>query len=371
MSWGTPTIDDGVPPPQEEPKKETKARKAQNPRKTKAAAKAAQGLVDALTFVEPAINDQQDYQQFVRFANKWAVAFDGSLAMGHPIEEELQLCPHLGRLKDAINKAGSTIAISATDNGRLSIAGDKLRAIVPCFPPENFPPVMPDVQCAVIDDRIKAGFDAVIKLAKDDAETVHEASVLLRANTIVGCNGQLALEYWHGIDLPPGLAIPQRAAKAVAKSKKPLVGFGFDQIRWASVTFYFEGGAWLKTQLFAEQWPDVDSILNAPAYPADVPAGLFEALDAITSFSEDGGVHFDNDKLRSTYANVGGGDANELLYGATYDVPGLQGRHSFTAKLLKLAQPACGQMDYTTHADRAIFYNNEASLRGVLMKRRA
>lgn len=370
MTWGTPQTGTGFAPsdpPAEEPaKKETKARKSTNPRKTKAAAKAAQGLVDALTFVEPAINDMQPYQEYVRFSNKWAIAFDGSIAMGHPIEEELQLCPHLGRLKTAINKAGSTIAISATDNGRISIAGDKLRAVVPCMPGEGLPPVMPDPQCAVIDDRLKEGFKAVVALSKDDAERVFEASVLLRANTIVGCNGNLAIEFWHGIDLPPDMAIPQRAAKALAKSNKPLVGFGFDWGR--SATFYFEGGAWLKTQLFAEPWPDVDSQLNLAAYPVDTPAGLWEALDAITSFSEDGAVHFDTDKLRSTYANAQG-EGEALLYGATYDVPGLQGRHSFTAKLLKLAQPACATMDYTTHADRAIFYNNAANLRGVLMKR--
>lgn len=353
--------------PTETPPEDDGKKPARRTSPSKAKKKAAQGLFDALTFVQPATNDLQDYQEFVRFSNKWAIAFDGSLAMGHPIEEDLNICPHLGKLKTAIDKAGAQIAISATDNGRLSVAGAKLKAIVPCLPPERYPPVMPDIQCAVIDDRIKEGFKAIVKLAKDDAERVVEASILLRGNTMVGTNGQLILEYWHGIDLPPGLAVPQRAAQAIAKSAKPLVGFGFDYGR--SATFFFEGGAWLKTQLYAEEWPNVDAILNIAAYPADIPVGLWDGLDAIEKFSEDGGIHFDNDKLRSTYATMSNDAAAELNYGATYEVPGLQARHSFTAKLLKLAQPACMQLDYTTHADRAVFYNNVANLRGVLMKR--
>lgn len=342
---------------------EEAAKPARKPRKP-AAKKPAEGLMKALAFLEPATNDTFDYQRYVRLINNWAIVFDGSIAMGHPIEEDLILCPHLARLKEALGRAGTTLAINATDNGRLSVSGASFRAVVPCLPGEALPPVMPDPNVAAVDDRLKEGFKAVVALAKDEADRVVEATVLLRANSIVGTNGQLILEYWHGIDLPPGLAIPQRAAKIIAKSLLPLVGFGFDEGR--SATFYFENGAWLKTQLYAEAWPDVDTILNAAAYPVECPAKLFEALDAIASFSEDGAVHFHNDKLKSTYANEG---ENGPVYGASFDVIGLQSGHSFTSKLLKLAQPAAKMLDYTTHSDRAFFYNVEDNLRGVLMKR--
>lgn len=361
MSEETQTGTGFTPPADTKP-----ARKKANPAKGKAA-KAAQGLLDALSFLEPATDDETKHGEFVRFSNNFAVVFNGSIAMGHPIQEELTLCPHLARLKHAINKAGAQISMTKTDNGRLSVSGGSLRAVVPCLPMESYPPVMPDPNIAVVDDRIKEGFKAVTMLAKEDADRVVEASILVRANSMVGTNGQLMLEFWHGIDLPPGLAIPQKAAKIIAKANLPLTGFGFDWGR--SVTFYFANGAWIKSQLYAEEWPDVDAILNTVSYPVDVPAKLWEGLDAIEKFSEDGGVHFDTDKLRSTFAHVEGTTEDQLIYGATYDVPGLQGRHSFTAKLLKLSQAAAAQMDYTTHSDRAVMFNNAANLRGVLMKR--
>lgn len=350
--------------PKTETPKERAASKPRNPRK-KAGSKAAEGLVKAIEFVRGATDpDKNEFTKFVRISNGWLVAYDGQVAAGHPVEEDLTICPHLARLSDAILKAGATLAMSASDGGRLTVAGERLKAVVPCFPLDSMPPVFPDAPCAVIDDRVKAGFEAVTRLAKEDAETVHEGSVLLRANTVVGCNGNLALEYWHGIDLPPGLAIPQKAAKMLAKSPLKLERFGFTWGR--SATFYFEGGAWIRTQLYAEQWPDIDTVLNVPADPVEVP-GLFDALEAVTSFSEDGAVHFHDGKLKSTYAKS---DDTGPVYGASYELPGLMAGTSVSAKLLKLAQPAAKKIDYVTHSDRIVFYNTEANLRGVLMKRR-
>lgn len=344
---------------------EAKPKKPRSPRK-KAEAKAAAGLLEAINFVAPATDKDAKvlWQQHARIVNGWIVACNGSIAAGHPIEEDLTLCPHLDKLKVAVTKAGAALAMSALDGGRLSVNGAKFRAVVPCLPGEDLPPVMPDRNIHPINDKIKEGFKAVLPMAREEADAIHEMSLLLRANTVVGCNGQLAVEFWHGIDLPPGLAVPQPFAKHVAGIAKPLVGFGWTEGR--SITFYFEGGGWVATQLMAGEWPDIDSVLNVPFNGQPAPKDLWEALDAIEKFSNDGAVHFFDDKLKSTYANsVDGGP----VHGATYDVAGLRGTHHFSARLLKLAKAVAVSIDYETHDDRMVMYNNEAWLRGVLMKR--
>ncbi len=362
MGWGTGEvpakveIESGIAPP---PKRSRTARASK-------VNKAAEGLLTAIAFVEGACGDDADFKMHVRMANGYMIAYDGSVAAGHPIEEDLQLCPHLKRLKEAASRAGATMSLSAQDNGRLSIAGDVARFTVPCLPGASLYPVMPDPSIAVLDDRLKAAFAAVHSLAKDEADTIHEQSVLLRSQTVVGCNGKLVFEAWHGIDLPPGLGIPHKAAKLISKQVPVLTGFGWDEGR--SVTFWFENGAWIKTQLMAERWPDIDTVLNKPAYYSDAPPALFDALKAVLSFSEDGAVHFNEDKLKSTYASAG---AEGVPYGAAYDVPGLVKGSSFTGNLLKLAEPYAKQIDYTTHEDMMMLLNPEMNVRGVLMKRRA
>lgn len=333
----------------------------------KAKSEAAAKLAEALNFVAYATKDKGEvpYMAHARVAGKTITATDGTFSAGHAIEEEFALCPHIGRLIDALNRAGTSLALTENENGTLLVKGDKIRATVPCIAGDQMPQIMPDPCIATIDDRIKEGFAKLLPLIREDAERVVEVSILLRANTMLSCNGTVIFEYWHGIDLPPGLAIPKTFAAAVAASTKPLAGFGFTP---KSVTFYFEDGSWYKTQLFGEEWPNVDQLFDYPSYPAPVPVGLFEAVRAIESFSKDGAVHFHDEKLKTTYDNYR--ERSGALYGATYDVPGLQAGHTFTAKLLRLIEPVCISVDYTSNDDRAFFFDG-GNLRGSIMKRQA
>jgi hypothetical protein len=343
--------------------------KPKNPRKArKAKSLQASKLSEALNFIGCASNQagSMPFQAHARMAGNWIVATDGALCAGHPIEEDMALCPHTGKLVAALNKAGTQLSMTARENGTLLIAGDRLKAIVPCIPGEDIPAVFPDPNVAAISDTIKEGFAKLEPLMKLEADRIVEISLLLRNNSMFSCNGSVIFEYWHGIDLPPwGMALPKPFVQAVAKQSKKLTGFGFSE---RSVTMYFEDGAWIKTQLYdASQFPDLDALFDFTAYPADVPGGFFEGVRAIESFSEDGAIHFHEGKLKTTYDKYRG-EEDGPVYGASFEVPGLQAGHSFSANLLRLIEPVCTSLDYTTIDDRAVFGGD--MLRGVIMKRR-
>ncbi len=329
----------------------------------KAKSEAAAKLAEALNFVAPAYKEGDEaYKVHARMAGKMLTASDGVFTAGHAVEEELALCPHIGRLIDALNRAGSTLTLTATENGTLLVKGDRIRATVPCIPGDALPQVMPDARVAAIDDRLKEGFAALLPLIDHEGERVIEVSIMLQANSMIATNGYIIFEYWHGIDLPPGLVVPKTFAAAVAGTAKKLDGFGFSD---KSVTFYFEDGSWYKSQLYGDKWPDIAPLFDYPNFPAAVPEGLFDAVKAIESFSKDGRVHFHEDKVKTTYDKYE--DNNGPLYGATYDVLGLQAGHSFTAKLLRKIEPVCKEWDYTSNPDRAFFLDG-GNLRGSIMK---
>lgn len=336
------------------------------PRKPRAAKvnSQAEQLTAALNFVSVGIGSFEFWQEHVRLSDNYAVAFNGQVAAGHPIIEELNVNPHAAKMKAALNRCGKSLVIAETPGGKLSIKGDKLRALVDCLPGEDLPTMTPDQPDpkAFVTEKLKEAFKVCATLASEAADEVVKASLLLEANVCTGTNKQVMLQYWHGVDLPPMIVIPKLFAMAVAKQDKPLtgLGFGWGDNRVSSVTFWFEGGCWIKTLCYADEWPDVSRILNVETRAEAVPAGLWEAVAAVAEFRDTGSVIFADGRVQSHYSTE---------EGAQYDVPKLQGGKQFAGKLIGQVAPFIKTLDYTTHEDRMFFFGGDETnpIRGVCM----
>lgn len=323
----------------------------------------ASQLVEALAFVEVGTNDFQPWHSFIRLAGNMAISYNGQVSAGHPIAEELTLCPQLDRLKMALQRCGKSLVITETPSGQLSIKGDKLRALVPCMAASELPSVTPDAPVAEIGDVLKEAFKVCNSLASEAGERVIEASLLLEASTCTGTNGHVMLQYWHGINLPPHLVLPKLFTAAVAKQAKPLTGFGFS---WGndglvnSVTFWFEGGAWIKTQCYQDRWPDINPVINVASSPIETPKELFEACEAVSGFNENGSVFFAEDAVMSHDTD---------LTGAQYKVKGLQAGKCFNGEYMKKIAPYAKSVDFTTYPDKLFFFGGEPAnpIRGAVM----
>lgn len=316
------------------------------------AAKATQALklAEALSFVGAATGDYglQTYE-FVNLNNKRAVCFDGTMAAGMEIEEELTIAPKLETLKAALNKTGKSLTLTELPSGRLSVKGEKITVQVPCVAVATLPEARPDPAIAPITDEIKEAFKALEAIVTDSGERVFETAILLGANTATATNGKVLMQYWHGIDLPPHMILPRPFVKAVANQFKSLIAFGYTAD--TSVTFWFEDGSWYKTQLYNDKYPDCETLLNIQSSPVEAPADLWEGCKEIAEFHTTEWVTF---KDNAIVAGV-----------AKYPVEGLQGGKQFDYNVLKKAIPYIETVDLTTYGDRMLFFGKK--VRGVVM----
>lgn len=328
---------------------------------------AAEQLLAALRFVECGTRDEDEWKGFVRLSNNFAVTFNGQIAAGHPIVEELALSPRLDKLTAAIASAGTSLVIVETPGGKISIKGDKLNALVACWPEHDLPVVFPDPPIAVVSDKLKEAFKVCGVLASEAADRPHYASLLLEANVCTSTSGAAILQYFHGIDLPPGLVIPKAFSAAVAKQVAPLTaaGFSWNNGKASSLTLHFEGGSWLKTQCYSDEWPAVDPVMNVATQPITVPPLLFEAIEAVLPFSEGKEV----ERRWVTFADDRVMSHDDDKSGAQYEVKGLVGGKRFLAKLAKSVAPWVGAIDLTSYRDRAFFFGGTAEnpVRGALI----
>ena len=269
----------------------------------------------------------------VQLKQNWAIAFNGILAAGEPIAEDLIACPNAYDLKNALAKAGANFSITQLQD-RLSIKADKFKALIPCVPVEDIQSASPDEPIADLSPNFIASIEAVNSVPERNEENVIFRSILLQGGSIFATDAKVMLEHWHGIDLPK-LVLPKSVIDPLIKNGKNLSKFGFSK---SSCTFHYEDGSWLRTQYFAEDWPDIRPILDRKANAHNLPEGLYEALDALDPFSETGFVYFDSNVIRS---HPIGQDA-----GASYEVYGVPKGPILSIDQLKALRPYIKTIDF-------------------------
>lgn len=330
-----------------------KSRARKTPSKKKA--NPASSLIAALKFISPAQKKAgQTSVQFCSISNKWVAASDGILTIACPIDEDLSACPNTLLFIEALSKATDELSITQLSLNTLVVSSGAFRALVPCVGFEEVPITAPDEKCAVIDDKIKDAFSSVAGILTEGSPIATYAAVLLQANSAVATNGAAILEYWHGIDLPPGMMIPKASALAILKAPKNLIGFGFSQ---SSATFYYEDGSFIKTQLFGERYPNYQNVITCEnVNPVPVQAEFFDALRAIEAFSPNGHVFFENGAMLS---------AMRQEEASSYQVEGLTGEMGFAVKLLLSVEHAFKSVHFDVEDNKAFFFGD--NVRGAVM----
>jgi hypothetical protein len=289
-------------------------------------------LLEALSFCS-VVSEKlgTPFETHIGLRNNWAIAFNGIIAAGAPIQEDIHCHPHTLLLVEALSKCDEGFTLTQI-NTNLIVKSGKFKASVPCLDPALMQEALPDPQIVGIDNKFKDAVEAVGVLASENAQHVLTASVLMNGPSVISTNRVMLLEYWHGLDLPPNIPLPKQFVAALVKQKRDLTGFGFSR---SSATFWF-GDHWLRTQLYNDEWPDVSSILNRQANLWSIDANFFKALEAIEPFSIDGNVYSDNNLLMSNADNSG----------ASFEVNGLPKGFVYPIKQLKVMRPFVKKIDY-------------------------
>lgn len=313
-------------------------------------------LLNALAFASIAIEKADEGKSsFVAFRDRWLTAENDTVTLGIPVDIDLELCPQADKFKAALQQCGQQFQLTQVDTRAVSLKSGNFRALVAALPIELAEPCQPDPPCAVLNESLNIAFEACSKAMSSKGDKIYHKSVLLRAGSIIGTNGGIAIESWHGIDLPGPIGIPKKAVDTLLKVSKPLCQFGFSA---NSVTFYFDDGSFLKTRVMSDGWPDVDRLFyaaNGPFQP--IWPTFFVALKAIEAFVQNDSIFF-HDGFLATH--------NSLELGASYRVDGLPGGYTFSAAYWRLLEPIADQIAMAGRRDAPSSFIGK-NIRGLLM----
>lgn len=311
-------------------------------------------MLDALRFVSAVTKEQgAPYEVHCILKDEWATAYNGILAAGQKIPEAIYAAPNNALLIQALSKCGEHISITQLDGFRLAIKSGKFKAIVPCLDPAQLQIGIPDPPSCEIDDKFKDACEAVGVLASESGDNIVVASLYLSNGTVIATDRKAVFEYWHGLPLPYGKAIPKHIVEPLVKCKKKLQRLGFSN---SSLTFYFEDESWLKTQLVAGTYPEIGHILDQKSNLWPVPADFFQGLEAVAPFASEGRVFFDAGVLRSHL---------ETGVGAAFEIAGLPKGPVFSTRLLALLKPHAQMVDFLAGNGTMLTFTGP-SIRGVV-----
>jgi hypothetical protein len=314
-------------------------------------------LLQAINFVMPACKESVLLRtQHLLLQAQMIVASDGVLMIGHPIEEDLQAAPLGKKLLSAMVNAKDTYSITQLDTGKLTVKSGRTKLTVPCLPVDDMPTPWPDVLQAPIDDTIKAGFSAVLPLAQSDASHVALASVQLSCGVLRATNRMVAIEYWHGHNLPENILVPREAAAAVVKSPYPLMGFGYGG---TSCTFWFDNDSYIKTQLYNDTYPDIAKVLDAASKLnnyIEIEKEFFDDIKMLSDFADDERIRFEDDFI---YAKSDKGEISSV------ECDGMIDGHPVDVKAFNVVKSV---MKQATFESNAIYFMGD-NLRGAIARK--
>jgi hypothetical protein len=309
-------------------------------------------LIEALRFAALALKDDKN-TGFVSFRGGWLFAENETFTLGIPVKVDLDLCPHAEMLSAALIQCGDHFQVTQTSPNTLAIRSGAFRAVVPALEKDEIRPLIADYPCANLTDAITESFTACLPFMGKGDRIINKA-MLLQAGSTCATNGHIALEYWHGIDLPGPLNIPRKTIESVIKIGKPLIQFGFSD---ASVTFVFDDQSFLKTRLIGGQWPDLSGLFAKVTAPFKVVwPQFFVGVKAISAFTQNDTIVFHDNHI-ATHTS--------LDLGANYHINGLPTGYCFSAVCLKMIEPFVKQISIASPREPLAFIGDKS--RGLLM----
>lgn len=258
-------------------------------------------LLNAAKFVSLAQKGKGDANTYCMAHGQMLVAFNGIVACGTPIDEALECCPHTELFKAALDACEADgYQLTQVAHDRLVLRSGEFEASIPCSLGAGLSWPEPDALTAPAGDVLTNALMIAGVLVSDKAPTLVQSCVLLKSGSAIATDRRTVLQAWHGFDLPGSYLIPKQGITALIKAKKGLAGLG-NSMNGETLTFHFNDGSWIRTQLYVDKIPDATEYLRlrADCELVDTPVDLFSAVASVLPFSADSKVLVDGRKVQS------------------------------------------------------------------------
>jgi DNA polymerase III sliding clamp (beta) subunit (PCNA family) len=311
-------------------------------------------MLKTLKFVAGAIAKKDFVPYMTHFSIKEGrvTSYNGLIALSSPISIDLDCKPKADVLVKAISNCEDTIILTLTDTGRLKVQSGKFKAFIECLV-EPTPEIKPEGQ--PIEFNGEGFINALGKLYSfigEDASRPWANGVLLSNGCAYATNNVCVIQHWLGFKPKNPINIPKQAIREILRIGDTPTYASIDE---NSITLHYGSGRWIKSQLLATSWPDIEKILDKASEPKEIDSEIFKGLDTIKPFVDKLGSVFITPGIIST--------TSDLEDGTHFSVESIDFEGLYNIDMIKLLEPITTFIDWTQSP--VLFFGDE--LRGAMM----
>ena len=312
-------------------------------------------MLESLKFVQGAVATKDFVPELCHFHIQGGMirGYNGMIALGGPIDLNLDICPKATSLLKAIQACKEAIQLHVTPAGKLAIKSGKFKVYIDCIQ-KNYPDVAPEGQFIKVDGGILQALKKLAPFISEDASKPWSRGILFRGGSAFATNNVVLTEYWLGYQFPMEINIPRTAVNELIRINEEPIGLQFAE---NSISFHFTNNRWMRTQVLSTSWPDTSRILDRPSEPIPWPEDFFTALTDIAPFVDDiGKVLFQPGKLTTS---------REDGQGATFEVEGLENKGTYNIKYLQSLKDVATKVDLSGYPGPVLFFGE--NIRGAII----
>ena len=188
-----------------------------------------------------------------------------------------------------------------------------------------------------------------------DASRPWGTGALLDGSSIFATNNVVIVEVYTGVPFPFRCNLPGATVKELLRiGEKPIAVQGSR----TSLTFHYESGGWLKTQLYSSEWPDVRRIVGAECDLETIDDRIFDALETLRPF-----VDPTYGRVLLTEQGISTEDGEQE--GAHVDIKDFTVRGVYNLGMLQLLSEIATEVDFSKYPQPCLFQGDH--LRGAII----
>jgi hypothetical protein len=246
-------------------------------------------MKDTLMFVRGAVaqKDLVPVLTHFHFYDGRVQGGNGRLAIDAPLPElrGVDVTVPAKRFLSAVDACDGEPTMNVTDAGRLSLRRNRFRALLPLAEHESYPRAVPEGERYDVDAGLVDALRRLVPFVSEDASRPWSRGVLLRDGYAYATNNVVIARVPCTWDAP-AVNLPAEAIAELVRVKRALQ---YVQQTDKSVTFHYDGGAWMRSALYDLAWPSVDQFFapDEGAVLRDVPDGVAAGVESLLPFVED------------------------------------------------------------------------------------